>query len=156
MSFRSHIIVDARFSTWDILQVPSWTQIDFKTLVGPSIINSPTNIIYTTTEENSNLEFYPDEAVEANTFWYPDIPHKYKVRVPRRQMPGRTHAERPLRALAITLGQCGYLSGDFDQEYMLIIVSLISWKVGALRVPVHVGAIAPVRGRAPKVEQSRR
>ncbi|KAH9171033.1 hypothetical protein EDB89DRAFT_1973712 [Lactarius sanguifluus] len=63
--------------TWDMLQ--SWTRIDFKTLVG-SNINSPMNAIYMTSIEHDmfgRFEFYLDKEA------YPDIPHKYKVRMPR-------------------------------------------------------------------------
>ncbi len=47
--------------TWDMLQ--SWTQIDFKTLVGPNI-NSPTNAVYMTKVEHASFghfEFYLDK-----------------------------------------------------------------------------------------------
>ena len=47
--------------TWDMLQ--SWTQIDFKTLVGPNI-NSPTNAIYMSSEEHrifGRFRFYLDK-----------------------------------------------------------------------------------------------
>ncbi|KAH9171032.1 hypothetical protein EDB89DRAFT_1973706 [Lactarius sanguifluus] len=63
--------------TWDML--PSWTRIDLKTLVG-SNINSPTNAIYMTVTEHTRFgrfEFYLDKEA------YPDIPNKYKVRMPR-------------------------------------------------------------------------
>ncbi|KAI9453266.1 hypothetical protein BJY52DRAFT_1290012 [Lactarius psammicola] len=45
----------------------SWTQIDFKTLVGPNI-NSPSNSIYMTTEEHAtfgNFEFYLDKEADS-------------------------------------------------------------------------------------------
>ncbi|KAH9046948.1 hypothetical protein EDB83DRAFT_2403959 [Lactarius deliciosus] len=60
--------------TWDMLQ--SWTRINF---VG-SNINSPTNAIYMTVTEHTRFgrfQFYLDKEA------YPDIPNKYKVRMPR-------------------------------------------------------------------------
>jgi hypothetical protein len=47
--------------TWDMLQ--SWTQIDFRTYVGPNI-NLPTNAIYMTREEHVHFgcfQFYLDK-----------------------------------------------------------------------------------------------
>ncbi|KAH9170892.1 hypothetical protein EDB89DRAFT_1218022 [Lactarius sanguifluus] len=61
--------------TWDMLR--SWTQIDFRTLIGPNI-DSPTNAIYMTTVEHAtfgHFEFYLDKEA------FPDIPNKYKVRM---------------------------------------------------------------------------
>ncbi|KAI9466109.1 hypothetical protein BJY52DRAFT_1413613 [Lactarius psammicola] len=64
--------------TWDMLQC--WTQIDFRTLTGLNI-NSPTNAIYMTKAEHAafgRFKFYLDKEA------YPDIPNKYKVRMPRK------------------------------------------------------------------------
>ncbi|KAH9026718.1 hypothetical protein EDB83DRAFT_1926692 [Lactarius deliciosus] len=61
--------------TWDMLR--SWTQIDFRTLIGPNI-DSPANAIYMTTVEHTtfgHFEFYLDKEA------FPDIPNKYKVRM---------------------------------------------------------------------------
>ncbi|KAH8995217.1 hypothetical protein EDB86DRAFT_1182462 [Lactarius hatsudake] len=61
--------------TWDMLR--SWTQIDFRTLIGPNI-DSPANAIYMTTVEHAtfgHFEFYLDKEA------FPDIPNKYKVRM---------------------------------------------------------------------------
>ncbi|KAH9168292.1 hypothetical protein EDB89DRAFT_2074118 [Lactarius sanguifluus] len=63
--------------TWDMLQ--SWTQINFKTLIG-SNINSPTNAVYMTKVEHTNFgrfDFYLDKEA------FPDSPNKYKVHMSR-------------------------------------------------------------------------
>ncbi|KAH8995218.1 hypothetical protein EDB86DRAFT_2922821 [Lactarius hatsudake] len=63
--------------TWDMLQ--SWTQINFKTLIG-SNINSPTNAIYMTKVEHTNFgrfDFYLDKEA------FPDSPNKYKIHMSR-------------------------------------------------------------------------
>ncbi|KAH9059036.1 hypothetical protein EDB87DRAFT_836873 [Lactarius vividus] len=63
--------------TWDMLQ--SWTQINFKTLIG-SKINSPTNAIYMTKVEHTSFghfDFYLDKEA------FPDSPNKYKLRMSR-------------------------------------------------------------------------
>ncbi len=76
---------------WVLLQ--SWTQIDFKMLIG-SMINSPTNAIYMTLVEQRgfrNFEFYFDKEVVSrfcdhvglgpDISQYPDICNKYQVHV---------------------------------------------------------------------------
>ncbi|KAH9011480.1 hypothetical protein EDB85DRAFT_1117299 [Lactarius pseudohatsudake] len=63
--------------TWDMLQ--SWTQINFKTLIG-SNIDSPTNAIYMTKVEHTSFghsDFYLDKEA------FPDSPNKYKLHMSR-------------------------------------------------------------------------
>ncbi|KAJ7799932.1 hypothetical protein B0H14DRAFT_3885845 [Mycena olivaceomarginata] len=60
--------------TWDMLQ--SWTNVDFRKLVG-SKINSPANAIFMTAEEHHSFGRYH----KLTSLQYPDSPNKYQARM---------------------------------------------------------------------------